>query len=222
MNAKTSREAELAEQVTELLAQRAAISEVLHAIAGWPHELQPIFDAILVSATRLCRAVSGSFRLFEDKGLRLVAWKGAELLQQWPLPTLLDYSSGYGLPAANKSPIHASDAAAHELYRQGDPHIVALVEKAGLRTLLLAPLLTDEVVIGVITLVVIVWSLLPTDRLTWWSTSLRRQVLPWRAPVESVSIGTCSRNWRTRIGSPPSVSSRRRLVMSSGSHLLPS
>ena len=62
----------LQQEVAELAAQKAAISEVLRAIASSPHDLQPIFQTIIDSAIRLCRAEGGSFRLVEEAGLRLV------------------------------------------------------------------------------------------------------------------------------------------------------
>ena len=46
----------LQEQVAESAAHQAAISEVLRAIASSPHDLQPIFQTIIDSAVRLCRA----------------------------------------------------------------------------------------------------------------------------------------------------------------------
>jgi hypothetical protein len=70
---------ELEDRVTELVEQQTAISEVLRAIANSPHDLQPIFDAILDSATRLCRADLGSLRVSEDSGLRRVAARGDPL-----------------------------------------------------------------------------------------------------------------------------------------------
>src|ERR1700740_567969 len=70
---------ELQDRVTELIEQQTAISEVLRAIANSPHDLQPIFDAILDSATHLCRADLGSLRLFEESGLRRVAVRGDPL-----------------------------------------------------------------------------------------------------------------------------------------------
>jgi hypothetical protein len=64
---------ELQQELNEVVRHRAAISEVLRVIASSPHELQPIFDTIIGSATRLCRANSGVLRLNEQQGLRLVA-----------------------------------------------------------------------------------------------------------------------------------------------------
>ena len=46
---------------------------MLRAISNSPHELQPIFDTITQSATRLCRAKYGNLRLAEAEGFRLVA-----------------------------------------------------------------------------------------------------------------------------------------------------
>src|SRR6185312_3093277 len=68
------------DRVTELIEQQTAISEVLRAIASSPHDLQPIFDAILDSATRLCRADIGCLHLSEESGLRLMAMRGDALL----------------------------------------------------------------------------------------------------------------------------------------------
>ena len=71
---------ELQDRVTELIEQQAAISEVLRAIASSPHDMQPIFDAIIDSVVRLCRADIGSLRLSEESGLRLVAVRGDPVL----------------------------------------------------------------------------------------------------------------------------------------------
>src|SRR5580658_6741838 len=60
------------DRVIELVEQQTAISEVLHAIANSPHDLQPIFDAILDSATRLCRADIAPY--VSPKKAAFVAW----------------------------------------------------------------------------------------------------------------------------------------------------
>jgi hypothetical protein len=51
----------LQRQVTELLEQQAAISEVRRAITRSPDDLQPVFDTILDSAARLSRAGAAQY-----------------------------------------------------------------------------------------------------------------------------------------------------------------
>src|SRR6201996_850537 len=102
---------ELQDRVTELIGQQTAISEVLRAIASSPHDMQPIFDAILDSATRLCRADIGSLRLSEEGGLRRVAMRGEPLLvsQGWSsFPVLIEKGSYLCRLAENRSITHIS------------------------------------------------------------------------------------------------------------------
>jgi uncharacterized membrane-anchored protein YhcB (DUF1043 family) len=66
--------AELEEELSEVIQHRAAISEVLRSIARSPHDLQPILDTILDSATRLCRAEGGQFSAL--RGRRAASSRG--------------------------------------------------------------------------------------------------------------------------------------------------
>ena len=139
---------DLQKELADVLRQRAAISAVLRATANSPHDLQPIFDAILDSATRLCRAEAGTFRLVEEAGYRLVAHKlSPAVLEGYSPPMLREHSSTIGRLIAGKSTVHIPDLAAHELYRAREAGAVALV-KGGLRTHLLVPMLTNDELIG--------------------------------------------------------------------------
>src|SRR5271167_317869 len=111
---------ELQDRVTELIEQQTAISDVLRAIANSPHDLQPIFDAILDSAARLCRADIGALRLSEDSGLRRVAMRGEPLLVSQALssfPELVEKGSLLSRLATSRVPNHIPDLALLE----GDP-----------------------------------------------------------------------------------------------------
>jgi len=144
---------ELQDRVTELIEQQTAISEVLRAIASSPHDLQPIFDAILDSATRLCRADTGSLRLSEESGLRLVAVRGDPFLvsQVWSLiPVLAEKGSLPDRLAASRLPTHIPDFTAVEGDHRDDFSI--RVANAGIRTGLFVPLLKDNEIVGIIAL----------------------------------------------------------------------
>jgi signal transduction histidine kinase len=138
---------DLQNELAEVLRQRAAISAVLRAIASSPHDLQPIFETILDSARRLCQAEVGTLRVSEQAGFRLVAINGN--LTPSP-PELLEHSGHISQFAAGRSPVHIPDLAAHELYRRGDPYVLAMVNAWGLRTVLYVPMVKDEKVIGVL------------------------------------------------------------------------
>jgi C4-dicarboxylate-specific signal transduction histidine kinase len=141
------------DRVTELIEQQTAISEVLRAIANSPHDLQPIFDAILDSATRLCRADVGSLRLSEESGLRLAAVRGDPILvsQVWSsFPVLVEKGSLPGRLAASRLPIHIPDLTAVEGDHRDEFWIT--VVNAGFRTILAVPLLKDNEIVGMINL----------------------------------------------------------------------
>ena len=136
--------------MTELIEQQTALSEVLRAIASSPR-LQPIFDAILDSATRLCRADIGSLRLSEESGLRLVALRGDPLLvsQAWSsFPVLTEKGSHLSRIAESRLPTHIPDLTAVEGDLRDD--FWKAVVNAGFRTGLVLPLLKDNEIVGTI------------------------------------------------------------------------
>ena len=60
-------------QVTESLEQQTATSEILRVIARSPTDVQPVFDAIVASAVRLCEARYGAVFSFDGELVRHVA-----------------------------------------------------------------------------------------------------------------------------------------------------
>jgi signal transduction histidine kinase len=140
------------DRVTELIEQQVAISAVLRAIANSPHDMQPIFDAILDSAKRLCQADMGSLRLFEESGLRLVAVRGdpplvSQVRSSFPV---LDKKSFLGRLATGRLPAHIPDLTVLEGDHRDDLWVTAA--KARYRTALFVPLLKDNEIVGVISL----------------------------------------------------------------------
>jgi adenylate cyclase len=75
------------DDLTESLEQQTATSEVLKVISSSPGELEPVFNAMLANATRICEAKFGTILQFDGERFRCMAEVGsppvfAEFLKQ--------------------------------------------------------------------------------------------------------------------------------------------
>jgi len=68
-----AKNARLARERDEALEQQTATSEVLSIIRRSPADAQPVFDAIVQSAARLCGAVFSAVYLYEDDHVHIAA-----------------------------------------------------------------------------------------------------------------------------------------------------
>src|SRR5262249_40406949 len=64
-------------ELSEALEQQTATSEVLQVISSSPGELEPVFQAMLANAVRICEASFGNLLLYEGDVFRHVALHNA-------------------------------------------------------------------------------------------------------------------------------------------------
>jgi len=139
--------------LTESLEQQTATSEVLQAISSSPGDLQPVFEAILEKAVRICDAKFGTINRWDGKALHLVATHNlppafAEFRRRTP------FRPGSGNPISRmlvtKTVSHIEDLAREHGYLERNASAVAAVELGGVRTHLVVPMLKDNELIGVV------------------------------------------------------------------------
>jgi two-component system NtrC family sensor kinase len=142
--------------LTESLEQQKATSEVLGVISSSPSELGPVFQSVLVNATRLCDATFGLLLLYEgDLRFRVVAMSNAppafaELRQREPVFEVSP-QAGLGRAVATKDVVHIADYAEEPIYKeQRHPSAVVLGKLGGARTFLVVPMLKDKEIAGAI------------------------------------------------------------------------
>ncbi|MFZ1150543.1 MAG: GAF domain-containing protein [Xanthobacteraceae bacterium] len=145
--------ARLLNELRQSLEQQTATADVLRVISSSPGALEPVFQSILEHGTRICAARFGTLWLAEQDGLRAVAVYN-------PPPGFADLRRGslrppgaktaVGRVLRTKKVVQIVDLAADPAYIERDPARVELVEVAGARTLVVVPMLKDNVLVGAI------------------------------------------------------------------------
>jgi GAF domain-containing protein len=145
----------LLNELQESLEQQTATSEVLKVISSSPGELEPVFQAMLENATRICEAKFATLWLAEAEGLRAVALHNAppafaEASRQSLVPP--GQNTAVSRVITSKQVEQVEDIAADPAYAQRDPLRVALVELVGARTLVVVPMLKEDELVGAISI----------------------------------------------------------------------
>jgi GAF domain-containing protein len=144
--------ARLLNELRESLQQQTATAEVLSVISLSPGALEPVFNAMLANATRICQARFANLSLFDGERFENVTLYNAPVeyashgrTQFRPHP-----KSGLGHVARTKQIAHIQDMRTEPPYREGDPAAVALADLAGARTVVIVPMLKDVRLVGTI------------------------------------------------------------------------
>ena len=145
--------ARLLSELRQSLEQQTATSEVLQVISASPGALQPVFDAMLTNATRLCEASFGILLRYENAAFHVAASHNAppafvELRRREPT---IRASGVLRRVVATKQLLHISDCLEDASYKQGDADFVRFVDLCGARSFIAVPMLKDDELVGTIT-----------------------------------------------------------------------
>jgi signal transduction histidine kinase len=145
--------ARLFNEAKEALERQTATSEVLKIVSASPGELEPVFQAILQNAVRLCEAQFAMLFLYEEEGNEFRA------VGKWDLPAAYSEFLGkntiradpmipLGRVAITKQPVQVPDVLLDSSYLERYPGMVGVGELGGARTLLQVPLLKENELVG--------------------------------------------------------------------------
>ncbi len=125
---------------------------MLHIVSESPGDLEPVFQAMLERAVRICGANFGNIYRWDGEALHILASHNTP-------PAFVDAvrrspyrpypHSPIGRMVAERTVVHINDVTAEEVYlAQRDPMAVSAVTLGGIRTLLGVPLLNKGEMIG--------------------------------------------------------------------------
>jgi GAF domain-containing protein/CheY-like chemotaxis protein/HPt (histidine-containing phosphotransfer) domain-containing protein len=132
--------------LTESLEQQTATGEILRVISRSPTDIQPVLDAVVESASRLCETPDVTIFLRDGDRLRLSAHRGPIPVQ----PTLpLVRGTSNGRAVLDGRAVHVSDMQSEDAeYPEGAMNARLM----GHRTILAVPLMRDGHAVGTILL----------------------------------------------------------------------
>jgi signal transduction histidine kinase/DNA-binding response OmpR family regulator len=152
LDQRTHELAESQKHLAEALAQQAATSEVLKVIGQSPTRVQPVFEAMVGRAARLCDAHFSAVARFEDGLLHLVALNNlsaeeAEAFHSlFPRPPARNFVMGRAF--VDRKPVQFKDVLTELDYDSRTREI--LQKRTKYRTFMAVPILKDGNPIGVI------------------------------------------------------------------------
>jgi two-component system, NtrC family, sensor kinase len=135
-------------QVTEALEQQTATAGILQIISSSPTDIQPTFEAIAASATRLCAAANSLVIRFDGQGMHLAAYHNlkpdrlAALQQLYPL--VPDRGSLAGRAIMTRAVVQVEDV------RKDAEYTLPIQTTAGYRSVVAVPMLREGMAIGAI------------------------------------------------------------------------
>src|SRR6266403_1673815 len=143
---------ERTDNLSESLQQQTATSEVLEVISSSPGELEPVFQAMLENATRICEAKFGTLYLSEGDGFRAAAMHNAPPAYEEARAGVVHPPPYTGIwrTAKTKQVVQIADITLERGYIEGDPFVVSAVTLGGYRGVLTVPMLHEDKLIGVI------------------------------------------------------------------------
>jgi two-component system NtrC family sensor kinase len=146
--------ARLITETRDALDQQTATAEVLGVINSSPGDLQPVFDAMLEKAMRLCQADIGSLGTWDNQDrLEWVAARGmpkvfADYLAANEVS--IGTREGFRRLARGKGYVQFADISTSDFYQQRQPYTRALVDLGQARTTLSIPLAKDDAILGIL------------------------------------------------------------------------
>lgn len=139
--------ARLARELGEARERQAATAEVLSLISDSPTDLQPVFDRIVKNAARLCQSVLSAVYRRDGEHVHLVAH------DQFSEESIAAVQKAYPAPLTSKNLI---SVALRERRVVHEPDVLVsggysdLQRTSGYRSILVVPMLRDEIAIGAI------------------------------------------------------------------------